>query len=115
MALLKLPEPFAKIDEIAEQGDYAGARSALASLAAAHPSSQGLVDVLDVKLGLLEGTLAPQIAMNRLLALMRQDAKLPGAHELYKAASQIAYEEHSSSLSHSHPPPPMKPKDGPTK
>lgn len=115
MALLNLPEPFAKIDEIAEQGDFAGARSALVALTKAQPGSGPLADLLDVKLGLLEGTLAPQLAMNRLLALMRQDAKLAGAHELYKEASQLAYEEHSSSLAHSHPPPPMKPKDDPSK
>jgi hypothetical protein len=115
MALLNLPEPFAKVDEIAEQGDLGGARAALAALSRTGSGPAPLSDLLDVKLGLLEGTLAPQLAMNRLLALMRQDAKLPGAHELYKEASQIAYEGHSSSLAHSHPPPPMKPKDSPTK
>ncbi len=114
MALLNLPDPFAKIDALAEQGDVTGARSALAALAGTH-SAPGILEVLDVKLGLLEQTLAPQIAMNRLLALMRQDSKLPGAHELYKEASRLSYEERSSSLAYSHPPPPMKPKDEPPK
>jgi hypothetical protein len=106
MAVLNLPEPFAQIDEIAERGDFAAARMALAKVS----GDPTLVDLLEVKIGLGEGTLAPQLAMNRLLALMRQNAKLPGAHELYRDASQRSYEDRESSLAHSHPPPPIKPK-----
>jgi hypothetical protein len=109
MALLNLPAPFAEIDALVERGDLAGAKAALAPLALAK-KNPALVDLIEVKIGLHEESLAPQIAMNRLLNLMRQDAKLAGAHELYREASQISYDAHSSSLSHSHPPPPIKPK-----
>jgi hypothetical protein len=111
MAVLNLPEPFAQIDQIAEQGDYGAARAALAKVT----GDPALVELLEVKIGLGEGSLAPQIAMNRLLALMRQNAKLAGAHDLYREASRHAYADRESSLSHSHPPPPIKEKDGQSK
>ncbi len=111
MARLNLPEPFAKVDDLVEQGDMTGARAALAKAT----GNAALVELLEVKMGLHEGTLAPQLAMNRLLALMRQDAKLPGAHALYQEASQRSYAERESSLSHSHPPPPSAPKSGSSK
>jgi hypothetical protein len=111
MARLNLPEPFAKVDDLVELGDMTGARAALANAR----GNAALVELLEVKMALYEGTLAPQLAMNRLLTLMRQDAKLPGAHALYQEASQRSYEEHESSLSHSHPPPPSAPKSGSSK
>jgi len=107
MAGLNLPEPFGKVDDLIESGDFGGARAALA--AAQGPGA--LKELCEVKIGLVEGTLKPQLAMNRLLVLMRQDANLPGSHELYKEASQASYEAGRSSLAHSHPPPPMKPGD----
>jgi hypothetical protein len=111
MARLNLPEPFAKVDDLVEEGDMTGARTALAKAT----GNAALVELLEVKMGLYEGTLAPQLAMNRLLVLMRQDAKLPGAHALYQEASQRSYAERESSLSHSHPPPPSAPKSGSSK
>jgi hypothetical protein len=114
MGLLNLPEPFAGVDALVEQRDFAAARAALTPLADARVNPP-LVELLEAKIGLLDGTVAPQLVMNRLLALMRQDAKLAGAHELYKEASETSYEERSSSMAHSHPPPPMKPKAGPPK
>jgi len=106
MAALNLPEPFGSIDALVERGNYTDARAALARTT----DNPGLSELLDVKISLLEETLKPQLAMNRLLALMRKDAKLPGLQELYRAASELSYEVGASSLSHSHPPPPMKPK-----
>jgi hypothetical protein len=111
MARLNLPEPFAKVDDLIEQGDITGARAALAKAS----GNAALTELLEVKMALLEGTLAPQLAMNRLLTLMQKDAKLPGAHALYQEASQRSYAERESSLSHSHPPPPSVPKSGPSK
>jgi hypothetical protein len=108
MARLNLPEPYARIDDMVEQGDLTSARGALAGA----QGNAALSELLEVKIGLHEGTLAPQLAMNRLLALMRQDAKLAGAHELYQEASQRSYDGGESSLSHSHPPPPSAPKPG---
>jgi hypothetical protein len=92
-----------------ESGDLAAARGALAGA----QGDAALIELLEVKIALHEGTLAPQLAMNRLLSLMRQNAKLPGAHELYQDASERSYEGGESSLSHSHPPPPSTPKTGP--
>jgi len=111
MARLNLPEPFAKVDDLVEQGDMTGARLALGAIEGNTPLSE----LLEVKMGLYEGTVAPQLAMNRLLTMMRQDPKLPGAHALYQEASQRSYAERESSLSHSHPPPPSVPKSGPSK
>lgn len=103
MASLNLPDPYASIDALVEGGDFALAREALG----AERGSLAFVELLEVKIGLLDGSLQPQIVMNRLLALMRKDAKLPGLQELYRAASDMSYDRGSSSLSHSHPPPPM--------
>jgi hypothetical protein len=111
MPRLNLPEPFAQVDDLIEHGDMAGARVVLAK----ETGNAALKELLEVKMGLYEGTLAPQLAMNRLLNLMRQDAKLPGAHALYQEASQRSYEDRESSLSHSHPPPPSAPKSGSSK
>jgi hypothetical protein len=111
MALLNLPAPYAGIDEMLEQGDIKTAREALAETR----DVPAIVELLEIKILLLEGALPEQLAMNRLLVLMRKDAKLPGAHELYRQTSSRSYAEGSSSMSHSHPPPPSKPKDGQTK
>jgi len=106
MAALNLPDPYAGIDALIENGDFAQAREALSTVT----ENALLSELLEVKIGLLDGSVQAQIAMNRLLALMRKDAKLPGLQELYRQASSRSYEQGSSSLSHSHPPPPMKPK-----
>jgi hypothetical protein len=106
MALLKLPSPYGQIDELLEHGDFAGARQKLEETR----GNPALAEIVQVKLGLLDGSLAPQLAMNRLLVLMQKDANVPGAHDLYRQASERAYEAGRSSLAHSHPPPPMKPK-----
>ena len=108
MARLNLPEPFAHVDEMVERGDMANARAALATAT----GNAALSELLEVKIGLYEGSLAPQLAMNRLLSLMQKDPKLPGAHALYQDASNRSYAGGESSLSHSHPPPPSKPKAG---
>jgi hypothetical protein len=106
MAALNLPEPYAGVDALAEQGDYTAARAALSSAG----GDASLHELCDVKIGLLEGSIPPQIAMNRILALMQKDPKLVGAHDLYREASSLSYESGTSSLSHSHPPPPVKPR-----
>jgi hypothetical protein len=106
MAALNLPDPYAGVDALAEQGDYAAARAALARAGGDAARSE----LCDVKIGMLEGTIPAQIAMNRILALMQKDPKLAGAHELYRDASNRSYQSGASSLSHSHPPPPVKAK-----
>ena len=107
MSLSNLPSPFAEIDELVERGELTQARSSL-SATEQTPGNSAFIELLDVKLGLREASLRPQLAMNRLLSLMRADSKFSAAHDLYKEASELSYSERSSSLAHSHPPPPMK-------
>jgi hypothetical protein len=107
MAALNLPEPYGRIDQLVESGQIDAARKALSEA----NESQALSELIDVKIALVGKEIPPQLAMNRLLVLMRQDAKLPGAQELYREASKMSYQTGSSSLAHSHPPPPPDPND----
>lgn len=107
MAALNLPDPYARIDELVERGDVDAARKALSET----KENLALRELVEVKIALKQGELAPQLAMNRLLALMRQDAKLPGLQQLYREASSQSYKSGASSLAHSHPPPPPDPGD----
>lgn len=91
-----------EIDQLIEAGDFAAARSALDAL----PVSDALI-VLRIKLDLFEGSLPAGAAMQKLIALMRKNADAPGAKELYQEASNMAYQSRTSSVSHSHPPPPV--------
>ncbi len=63
-------------------------------------------EVENIRKSLHDGSLLPQVAMQRLVALMRTTPDLPGAKELYQEASRKAYGVGHSSLAHSHPPPP---------
>lgn len=107
MAALNLPDPYARIDQLIEQGQIDAAKRALSEA----DSNPALRELIEVKLGLLLKEMPPQIAMNRLLVLMRQDSKLPGAQDLYREASRMSYQSGASSLAHSHPPPPPDPGD----
>jgi hypothetical protein len=102
----RFPPDYAAIDELLEAGDVEGAREMLAHT----PASNEGYAVLRIKLGLREGSLEPGPAMQRLIALMRRNSDWPGAKELYQEASQAAYQSRQSSVSHSHPPPPVKSK-----
>jgi hypothetical protein len=102
-----LPEPYSVIDGLIEAGDADGARVALNEI---DPADETFA-VLRIKLGLLDGSLAPGLAMQRLIQLMRRDSDWPGAKELYQEASQSAYRSRQSSVSHSHPPPPVRDDD----
>ena len=91
-----------EIDQLIEAGDFAAAKAALDAL----PVSDAIV-VLRIKLDLFEGSLPAGAAMQKLIALMRKNADAPGAKELYQEASNMAYQSRTSSVSHSHPPPPV--------
>jgi hypothetical protein len=106
MAAPDLPEQLAPIDQLIETGDYDGARKLLAQAGA-----DNAVEVMRVKLALFEGSLAPPLAMQRLIQIMRQDPDVSGGKEVYQEASSRAYQDRVSSVSHSHPPPPVIPKD----
>jgi hypothetical protein len=91
------------IDRLLEAQDLDGAREALQSA----PVGDDAYAVVRIKLALYDGSLPSGVAMQQLIQLMRRDAAWPGAKELYQAASTAAYQTRQSSVSHSHPPPPV--------
>jgi hypothetical protein len=92
------------IEELLEAGEFDRARTALED----KPPEDAAYEVVRVKLGLYDGTLPPQQAMQRLIRLMQKDKDAPGAKELYQEASRRAYQSGQSSVAHSHPPPPAR-------
>ena len=93
------------VERLLDSGDLDGARSALARARGEE------ADVLRLRLGMLDGSVSPNAVMQRLVVLMQGRPGLARASDLYTEASQRAYDKHQSSMSHSHPPPPMTPKD----
>jgi hypothetical protein len=98
------PARYDEIDALLNSRDFAGARAALEQAA----DEEGLA-VLRIKLGLYDESLAPGMAMQRLIQMMRKNPDQPGAKELYQEASKAAYSHGQSSVSHSHPPPAVGP------
>lgn len=97
------PEDLSSIDRMLEAGDLEGAREALGRA----PSDDESCSVVRIKLALYDGSLEAGPAMQQLIQLMRKRADFPGAKELYQEASTLAYGSRTSSVSHSHPPPPV--------
>ena len=93
------------IDRLLQTEALDEARAALESA----PRDQ-TYQVLRIKLGLLSGSMPPDMAMQKLIQLMRETPDLPGAKTLYQEASKLAYSGRESSVAHSHPPPPVAPK-----
>ncbi|HYO97531.1 MAG TPA: hypothetical protein VER33_23630 [Polyangiaceae bacterium] len=89
-----------RIDALLRSGDLVGARAALAGL-----SSDERFAVVRIRLGLYDGSLPPDAALQQLIQLMRRAGELPGAKALYQEAAEAAYQQRQSSVSHSHPPP----------
>jgi hypothetical protein len=100
----QIPYDIEAIDRLIEAGDVEQARDILSGV---DPGDESY-SVLRIKLALYDGSLPPGAAMQRLIALMRRKQDWPGAKGLYQIASQQAYAEHESSVSHSHVPPPVK-------
>ncbi|HEY3236671.1 MAG TPA: hypothetical protein VGJ84_18270 [Polyangiaceae bacterium] len=94
----------AHIEQLLEAGDLAAVRAALRSV----DKSDERFLVLEIRVGLLESSLSPDLAMQRLIALMRKNPDLRGAKAAYQLASSLAYQHRESSISHSHPPPPIR-------
>ncbi|HWZ90045.1 MAG TPA: hypothetical protein VNW92_14380 [Polyangiaceae bacterium] len=95
------------IDRLLEREDLDGARAALQK---ADPGDERFA-VARIRLALYDGSMPSGAAMQQLIQLMRRDAAWPGAKALYQEASTAAYQTRQSSVSHSHPPPPVEPKD----
>jgi hypothetical protein len=97
------PADIAAVDQLIEANDFDGARALLDATS----DSSDAVLVIRIKLALYDGSLPPGAAMQKLIAIMRRNADAPGAKELYKEASNVAYQSRQSSVSHSHAPPPV--------
>lgn len=95
---------YESIDQLLSAGSLEEARARLGGA----PPDSGF-QVLSIKLGLLDGSLPPGMAMQKLIQLMRKTPDLPGAKALYQEAAKLAYSGRESSVSHSHPPPPVRP------
>lgn len=106
MKMSDIPEHLRAIDEMLEAGDYEAARSQLDEA-----GSGPAVEVLRIKLALYDESVPPPLAMQKLIQLMRQHPDAPGGKSLYQEASRRAYQHGQSSVSHSHPPPPVRPVD----
>jgi len=100
-------EDLSSIDRMLEAGDLEGARAALGRT---RPDDDTFT-VVRIKLALYDGSVEPGLAMQQLIQLMRKRADFPGAKELYQEASTLAYGSRQSSVSHSHPPPPVTGED----
>ena len=94
-----------EIRDLIEEGSLEDARSLLASA----PDGP-LSDLAALQIAFAEGSATADQLVQRLVALMRNNPDLPGSRELYTRLSDAAYEAHQSSLAHSHPPPPVRPR-----
>lgn len=92
------------LDAMLEADDLSGTRVALKDVSA----SDERYAVVRIKLGLYDGSMPSGMAMQALIQLMRRDPEWPGAKALYQSASSAAFETRQSSVSHSHPPPPVE-------
>jgi hypothetical protein len=68
-------------------------------------------EFLQLMLGFRTHRVPAAVALTRLVRLLQQRKDLPGGREFYAELSKAAYAERASSLAHSHPPPPVEPKD----
>ena len=94
------------IDSLLEAHDFERARQALLIV----PATDESYSVARIKLALLDGSMPSGAAMQALIQLMRRNPDWPGAKVLYQQASTDAFQTRQSSVSHSHPPPPVEPK-----
>jgi hypothetical protein len=93
-------------DGLLDSGNIEGARAALEQA----PAGDERFTVVRIRLALYDGSMPSGAAMQKLIQLMRRDAEWPGAKALYQEASSMAYQSRESSVSHSHPPPPIRDK-----
>lgn len=102
-----MPTELSSIDQLIDSGDYDKARSELSQ----HDPKKPEVEVVAIKLALLDKSLSSHVCMQKLIDILRRHPDTPGAKELYQKASSQSYQERSSTYSHSHPPPPVGPDD----
>jgi hypothetical protein len=107
MADIDMPTDFEAIQRLLDGGDLESAREILVTTDA---EDEAYV-VLRLKLSMLDGSIAPAAALQKLIQLMRRQPNWPGARGLFQEASRLAYSEGQSSVSHSHHPPPVRNKE----
>jgi hypothetical protein len=106
MADVEMPTDFEAIQRLLEMGDVESAKEILG---AADEQDEAYA-VLRLKMCMLDGSIAPAAALQKLIQLMRRQPNWPGARALFQEASRLAYAEGQSSISHSHHPPPVRDK-----
>jgi len=104
MATVPIPSDFEALSRLLDAGDIEQVRDILAGIDAEDESYL----VLRIKLSVLDGSLPPGAAMQRLIQLMRREADWPFAKECYQWTSQQAFLQRQSSAALSHIPPPVK-------
>lgn len=106
MADDEIPADFESILQLLNSGDLDTARDILERA----DQNEDTYNVLRLRLAVLDGTVSPNVALQKLIQMMRIQPDLPGARALYQEASKLSYAERQSSASHSHIPPPVRPK-----
>lgn len=96
----------AAIEALVDEGELELAKERAQALTAGDD-----LTVVRLDLSLREGSLPPDIVLARLTQLMRKGVEIRGARELYQRASSSSYQRGVSSQAHSHPPPPVVPRD----
>ena len=71
----------------------------------ASPADPRLVELMRLKLAVVEQRLEPSTALQSVLSFLRQDPKDPTALGLYQELSMLQYDAGRSCPSHSNPPP----------
>ena len=99
-----ISELYETIDALLNSQDLGKAEEELSRV----PDDDSLA-TLRIKLALFQESIPAGVAMQRLIQLMRTNPDQPGAKELYQEASKRAYSGGQSSVSHSHPPPAVRP------
>lgn len=106
MADVGIPEDFEAIQRLLDNRDLDHAREILTEA----DDKDDVYTVLRLRLALLDGSVTPNVTLQKLIQLMRREPHCPGAKDLYQEASRLAYAEHQSSASLSHIPPPVRSK-----
>jgi len=96
-----LPGALRGVSELIDSRQLSAAREQLESSS----EDPRLVELMRLKLAVVEQRLEPSSALQSVLSFLRQDPRDPTALGLYQELSMLQYEAGRSCPSHSHPPP----------
>ncbi len=91
------------VAKLIELGKLGEAARALERLTAGEPAD---VELMRLRLAVASQELDPTLALQKVVALLRERPRHAGALRLYRELSALQYEAGRSCLSYSHPPPP---------